>query len=172
MIPLTPMAIKNAINLIKSGTTIAATARMMNISYAQLYKQIKDYGPFGGYRQRDKRPIIDRVMSHVRKTSDGHWLWVGPAYPNIIPGATHTPRGTVRKALGIKYDGPKYPACGNRDCCNPNHMDASQFSPRNKEIRALWERSEEAKKSVVTLEELGGRYGLTKQRIQQILVLE
>ncbi len=174
-VQITDSVFQEAVWMIHRGLMVSHVARKLNISYSHLYGRCKTAGISCGVRRQNNRPIIDRIRDAIDKTETGCWLWVGRK-----PGSfTNDPnyRGTrncARALAGLPADlRPRrhtpISLCGNLKCINPEHEGMSVFEKRNSEIVQAWKESEEAKKLVFTLESLGEKYGLTRQRILQIL---
>ncbi len=167
--------IQSAMRAIINGDIgLAAAARKFEVNYFTLWQKLKRQGVTGWKHKEaaDRRPIADRVWDSVDKRESGCWIWVGRS----ISCMTHltkgkTPRNVVREMLGLPLikGGDMSSACGTRECINPEHSTPALFERRNEEIRARWEKSEEAKKSVISQVELAKVYGLTRQRIEQIV---
>lgn len=130
--------------------------------------------------------IYDRVAKKMYKQNgDGHhWIWSGATnhqgIPNIVAGKDHknpssklsVPRVLYEKHFGCPPEGPLYRKCSDRRCVNPSHfgytlrMDAVLNEYQKEEIKERYRLSEKWR---VTMESLGNDYGVTKQRIEQIL---
>lgn len=132
-----------------------------------------------------KREIWEsHLWQRVEKREDGHWIWHGSltksgvpvfSYCDLEKGVGHWGSRTVYKTIhevvyGHIPPAPLIPKCGKSLCVNPEHM--KNFEPssinleRDAEIRKLWNLSKIHK---TTMQKLGDKYGITRQRIEQIL---
>jgi transposase-like protein len=164
---------EEALREVVSGKTITEVSRVYGISYQTLYAAIKARGISGGYKQRDMRPLVERAKEFIRIDVEDHWYWCGrdprglttdPAYRserNLARLIAGQPARRGRIWLGQ--------ACGKSNCINPDHENSHRFQKRDAEILLRWKASEEAKKCIVTMDQLSKEYGLTRQRIQQII---
>jgi len=60
------------------------------------------------------------------------------------------------------------PNCGSKICLNPDHF-AIFYCLNNRDIKDIKKRWALSKKYSVTMENLGSQYGITKQRVEQIV---
>lgn len=164
---------KKALAEVVSGKTIVQAAKDNGITYGYLYNIARKEGIKGGWRQRDLRPLIERARSAIQINEDtGHWFWIGPDPSTITKKGPRTKRNWGRFLAGkplSKNPFAQRSMCGITECINPEHSQKEKFPARNAEIIALWNASEEAKKVVFTLEEIGKKYGLTRERVRQII---
>lgn len=122
------------------------------------------------------------LWARVEKRADGHWIWSGQTSVGGTPVFSYCDREsgnwgsrTAYKTIHEVVCGhvpsvSLYPKCGEPLCVNPEHM--KNYEPysvnldRDLEIRRLWNLSQTHK---TTMQKLGDKYGLTRQRIEQIL---
>lgn len=167
--------IQSALADLRSGKTIRETAKKYGIQYGSMWHAARNYGISGGVRQRDMRSFDQKIRDAITIDPSGCWLWVGRdprAMAAYTPGAPTTPRNVARYLLGLPARRIPYmpgQACGTRECINPEHEELGKFQERNKRIMERWRESEEAKTKIVTLEMLGQEFGLTRERIRQII---
>jgi hypothetical protein len=156
---------------VSSGKSIREMAHHAGVSYPYLWKRLYDMGfQGGGYRKRDQRPLSVKVWERVEKHPNGCWTWKGPNQVSLALAAPKTARSLVHYVMRLPYTTTKLtPACGNRKCINPKHTATERFPARNETIRKLWKKHLEAKKHITSMPKLGRKYGLTRQRIEQIL---
>lgn len=167
---------KRAIELVLSGKmSVAQASRETGVAYHNLWDHVRSLG-FKKWKDKlelDRRPISERIWDVVEKRENGCWLWTGRRIGSMTHGLkSYNPRNAIREVLGLPLH-PKakivFSSCGTPNCINPEHEAVEKFEARNNEIRARWAKSEEAKTLILTMEDLGKEYGLTRQRIEQIV---
>lgn len=170
--------VKKVIPRIRKGERLIDLSREMGFSYVSLYQKLKSSGLPLGTKRRDTRDVEIRLREFIERKGDC-WVWVGPERPSFSKEPQlRTMAGCGRWLAGIRDEKGKAANyrklrvfCGTQDCVNPAHykLDNRRFDKRNEEIVEKWKKSEECKKHVYTYERLGHEYGLTKQRVEQIL---
>ena len=161
--------VESAMADLHGGLTVKEVAEKHRRSYGDVYYAAKRRGISGGWIQRDKRPLAVRIKERLKVQPNGCIKWEGP---NVtFTGSLRIPSQYANFIFGTKFN---YYANNNRricptiGCLNQEHFLGRNFE-RDEEIRAAWRRYQEAK---TTLQEMGNKYGLTRQRVEQILKYE
>lgn len=120
-----------------------------------------------------RRPVEEKFWELVEKGE--HWVWKGYMQEELPMVAG--PNGRMRSARKISWQlakgclppGYLYPGCGEPRCVRPEHLQVQDFTARDREIRRRWALHLEHVMHVTTFEELGREFGMSRQRVEQIV---
>lgn len=157
---------ERAIELVTSGRTIKEASEAVGTSYGDLYHFLRRRGITGGKIMRDRRSLEDKVreitqfhpngcITFLKRRSFSKQVYTSVHFFKVLFGYEFKPVPPLR-------------ACTTAFCYNPEHYWGKNAN-RDAEIRAAWRRYEESK---TTLQKLGDTYGLTRERIRQIIAME
>lgn len=158
---------ETVIERILSGESITEVSRDLGVSYQAIYVPLRARGIQGGKKQRDKRPLEEKIKAQLSTNEKGCILWPG-RFINFTKDLGSKIE-CVCFLLGIPT--PRYTAtatriCGNKHCYNVEHLARERQFDRNEEVRERWALH---LKHSTTMEKLAKEYGLTRQRIEQII---
>ena len=159
---------QKAIEMVTNGMSIQRAAGLLNTTYYAIHHVISRAGIRGGIHQRNVKDLATRVWEYVEKEPNGCWFWIGTS--TTLSRNYRTPGKLVKYALGLSTEGYKTGRiCLNRRCLNPEHETATRKFSRDSEVIEKWSKHLAAKPHVTTLEKLGKEFGITRQRVEQIV---
>lgn len=127
-----------------------------------------------GKRGYKPRPWQERFWERVTKTKTGCWLWTGNVEATRrLRFSLNSQRSLAPRKVAweLVYGTPpttvlRKPRCGKRLCINPAHTPLGISEADKATIRERWALH---LRYSTTLERLGDEYGVTRQRIEQIV---
>lgn len=129
-------------------------------------------------RRSTRRTLEELFLRRVDKRLEQpqHWLWTG----HVEHGAPFFNGRAKSKSSGrqlawlVTYgqaaDGALQSTCGEQLCVNPAHMRVcGTDNIRDQAIRERWKKHLEHAPFTTTMSKLGAEYGISKNRIEQIV---
>lgn len=164
--PKVSWPIEKAMNDIQTGLSITEVAKKYGVPYASIHHAAKTRGITGGKIQRDMRPIEVKIRDRMKFHLNGCISWIGGdvAFTKKLVNRSRCANFLFGTNFNYRVMKP-YRDCLTKGCLNQDHYNGKHHI-RDKEIRAIWRRHMEAK---TTLREIGERYGITRQRVEQII---
>lgn len=122
--------------------------------------------------------MIDSMIRVPVNTADNveHWYWDGPRHPRSghpMYAIDYAKSASVvfflfKRYFGRKPRGKVITTCGDSACINPSHMsDTGTVTEEDK--KAIRERWANHLRNLESMRMLGEEFGLTKQRVWQII---
>lgn len=169
------------VKALDSGESRVSIAKRMGITYGKVYSISQAICYVSPNDYRNKKTWREKISSYIDQAPGGCIKWLGPTNGGVYLSSTMPTISSKRCMLLFLQIlqptdhtktlpwGPM--SCGNKWCHNPHHSATYGMSPktkeaRNKMIADLWKLNLEHK---TTMQQLGKKFGLSKQRVEQII---
>lgn len=158
------------VRALKAGEGRTSIAKRLGIPYGTVYRvSLKTDAPLAKYSTNSWKDKVEGYIVY----KDGQCIkWTGPTDSVYLNGTKPNikPKRAVLLYLGYDNAGHHWGkmTCGNEWCHNPAHSISYGISGahRDNEIVQLWKLNLEHR---TTMQKLGNRFGLSKQRVEQII---
>lgn len=170
---ISEQTIKEIEKMVSEGSDLYHACLKLGVSYQVVHKVFKSKHPnsFGGFKVRDLRDLKEKIEDFCVFKDNGCIEWTGKSMMALSSKFRgRTPGAYVAYLLGrsLVRGSKRGRNCGNDNCYHPEHLTVTKSLSKEDldEIKLRWKLNIMYK---VTMQELANEYGITRQRIEQIV---